>query len=176
MLSSIPLHWKAIALLVIATALYLAGMRQGYSLSERAHEVANARIERENIAETMRLVRVGVTESKQYQTAIAALSKFEVKHEVEIRERITPYAVDTCRLTRGTISVLNSATGVPADSATARGLDDAPAGIGIDTLARTVSRNYISTCRANAEQLRRLQSYVRAIGDKTREPDASRGQ
>lgn len=169
MLGLIPPQYKALALLAIATALYLAGLAKGYSLSEGAHAVAAARVERENIAEAMRLVRVGATESKQYQTAIAALSKFEVKHEVEIRERITPFAVDTCRLTRGTIGVLNSAAGVPFDTPTARGLDDAPAGIGIDTLARTVSRNYITTCRANAEQLRRLQSYVRGIGDKTRE-------
>jgi len=182
MFSLIPPQYRILATLgalaLTATALFLYGVHVGYSWSEGAHERANARIERANIEHTMALVKEGAIESKQYQSAIKSLADYAAKQRGRIHERITPFAVDTCRLTRGTIGVLNESArpDLPGGAAAPGGLDDAPAGVAIDTVAGIVADNYVEVCAANAEQLRRLQAYVRKLGEHSREAHATRGQ
>jgi hypothetical protein len=84
----------------------------------------------------------------------------------EIPTYVDANAVANCTITNGFVRVLNgAASGVelPLIPPGSSEFNDASAGIGLDTVAKSVVVNY-SIAQSNAEQLNALQAWLRNVG------------
>lgn len=162
---AIPPWARWAALVAMIAALFLSGVGYGYRWKTDIDERAAAKQEAANLATMQALWRAGALESRLYQTNLAKLAAKKATTKQEIPTHVTPQAVAACPLTLGTLWVLDNAASEALLPAPSGGLNDASSPTKLDALTEVVAGNY-NDCQANAEQLKRLQAYVRTTQEK----------
>lgn len=132
------------------------------------HEITSARAEA--AAQTTRADNLSaqLTAAKQDVRLVTRyVDRVQTVHEkgATIVRRIPVYVpqttVDSCTVNRGFVRVLNAAAASVDLPAGATALDAQPAGVGLDTVAASVSGNY-TQANVTRQQLIALQAWVRA--------------
>jgi hypothetical protein len=160
---SIPYGWIAAAVVMVAT------WGHGW-ITGANHEQAKAKQlqDAELAAEYKRGQAAGIVRDRivtEYVDRVQVVEKIGRTITKEVPVYVTAKADAACTVPAGFVRVHDAAAqGVPL-SGSAGAADEAPSGIAISTVAATVADNY-ADCRANAEELRKLQEWVRSASGK----------
>lgn len=157
-LSLVPMPYRLLVVAVIATAMFGFGWLKGagHVRAEWDAEVVKqsltaARVEKAQAQATVQVVTEYVDRVKIVRQAGETIIK-------EVPVYVPAQADAACFLHRGFVRLHDAAAqGVVPEPA--GDSDAAPAGVALSAVAGTVAENY-TACRANAEQLSALQSWI----------------
>ena len=157
-LSLVPMPYRLLILGIIAAALFGLGWLKGAghvqdqwdaATSKQALQVAT--VEKEQAEATVRVVTEYVDRVKVVRQVGETIIK-------EVPVYVPAQADAACLVPRGFVRLHDAAAeGVVPEPA--GNSDAAPAGVALSAVAGTVAENY-TACRANAEQLSALQSWI----------------
>lgn len=157
-LSLAPLPYRLLILTMIAAALFGYGWLEGAAHVQDRWDAANgkqalqvANVEKEQAEATVKVVTEYVDRVKVVRQAGETIIK-------EVPIYVPAQADAACLVPRGFVRLHDAAAeGIVPEPA---GDSDAtPAGVALSAVAGTVAENY-TACRANAEQLSALQSWI----------------
>lgn len=157
-LSLAPLPYRLLILTMLSAALFGYGWLEGAAHVQDRWDAANgkqalqvANVEKEQAEATVKVVTEYVDRVKVVRQAGETIIK-------EIPIYVPAQADAACLVPRGFVRLHDAAAqGVVPEPA--GNSDASPAGVALSTVAGTVAENY-TACRANAEQLIALQSWI----------------